>query len=531
MHVTEVRRQNPGVRNQSLKGTRSSTAVLMKSANQIQIQFMINREPRTVQCDPSLRLLDVLREQLRLTGTKEGCGKGECGACTVIMDGRTVDSCLVMAYQADGSEIWTIEGLPLLWKERCRGNGQPESRTSEKEHDELHPLQRAFVECGSSQCGICIPGMIMSAADLLAHYPKPSNEQVRNGLAGNLCRCTGYVKIFDAVRRASAKMSKGSPNLRRATLSRPPKTIARNDYIATTLRGALTILTKNRREHWPQLAGGTDALVRAKDGIGSPAEMFDIFKIEKLRGIHERKSRPTFTSQNGNRTLGEIWIGAATTFTEVLESPLLRKYAPALIEACAVIGGPQIRNRGTVGGNFANASPAADSVPALMSMNAILEIVSLKKKREVPATKFFLGPGRTVLRPDELIVGLRIPKLKNVVGCYLRLGQRQAQAISKVDIAVTAVLGASTDEKSDHPHGRFKYLGICFGSVAPTIFRATHTEKILIKQPLSSETLELAKDAVRTEVHPIDDIRSSEEYRREMSAVLLERALKKIGVI
>ncbi len=131
------------------------------------------------------RLLDVLREQLHLTGTKEGCGEGECGACTVIVDGRIVNSCLVPVAQVNGSEITTIEGIA--------GNG------------ELHSVQQAFIDHGGAQCGICTPGMVLAAVDLLKRNPQPNEDEIRNGLAGNLCRCTGYMKIFESVVRAYQK--------------------------------------------------------------------------------------------------------------------------------------------------------------------------------------------------------------------------------------------------------------------------------------------------------------------------------------
>jgi carbon-monoxide dehydrogenase small subunit len=125
------------------------------------------------------RLLDVLREEMRLTGTKEGCGEGECGACAVLMNGDIVNSCLVPAIDADGADIRTIEGI-------ARG-------------DQLHAVQQAFLECGGAQCGICTPGMILAVTNLLARHPDPTDLQIREGLAGNICRCTGYTKIFESV--------------------------------------------------------------------------------------------------------------------------------------------------------------------------------------------------------------------------------------------------------------------------------------------------------------------------------------------
>jgi len=149
------------------------------------ITFNINGESRTLDVFPMARLLDVLREQLHLTGTKEGCGEGECGACTVVLDGQIVNSCLVPVAQVNGSSITTIEGVA--------------------NQDQLHAVQQAFIDHGGAQCGICTPGMILAAVDLLNRNPEPSETDIRNGLAGNLCRCTGYMKIFESVVRAYQK--------------------------------------------------------------------------------------------------------------------------------------------------------------------------------------------------------------------------------------------------------------------------------------------------------------------------------------
>jgi carbon-monoxide dehydrogenase small subunit len=143
----------------------------------------VNGVRHTILAYPMARLVDVLREQLDLVGTKEGCGEGECGSCSVLLDGILVNSCLIPVLQANHANIVTIEGLA---------------------RDELlHPLQQAFVECGGAQCGICTPGMILAAVQLLEKYPRPTLEEIREGLSGNLCRCTGYLQIFEAVARAA----------------------------------------------------------------------------------------------------------------------------------------------------------------------------------------------------------------------------------------------------------------------------------------------------------------------------------------
>jgi len=155
----------------------------------MKIRLTVNGEKREVDVKPETRLLDLIRDDLGLTGTKEGCGKGECGACTVIMNNKVVASCLVLAPQADGADIKTIEGL----------GGK----------DKLHPLQQSFIEKGAVQCGFCIPGMIMSSKKLLDENINPTDEDIKRGLSGNICRCTGYVKIIDAVKDAAHKIKSG----------------------------------------------------------------------------------------------------------------------------------------------------------------------------------------------------------------------------------------------------------------------------------------------------------------------------------
>ena len=151
----------------------------------VEITFSVNNESKTLKVYPMERLLDVLRGQLKLTGTKEGCGEGECGACSVMIDGQIVNSCLVPVAQVEGAKVRTIEGVAT--------------------GDQLHAVQQAFIECGGAQCGICTPGMVMAAISLLETNPQPSDADIRHGLAGNLCRCTGYMKIFESVVRAYKK--------------------------------------------------------------------------------------------------------------------------------------------------------------------------------------------------------------------------------------------------------------------------------------------------------------------------------------
>lgn len=156
-------------------------------ADKIRLTLTINGQEHSAEVYPMARLLDVIREEFKLTGTKEGCGEGECGACTVIMDGRIVNSCLIPAAQAQGADITTIEGLA--------------------ENGDLTPLQDAFLRHNGAQCGFCTPGILVASTDLLSREANPDEAAVRRALAGNLCRCTGYGKIVDAVLDAAGKES------------------------------------------------------------------------------------------------------------------------------------------------------------------------------------------------------------------------------------------------------------------------------------------------------------------------------------
>jgi len=154
------------------------------------VNCTVNGEPYSLDVPAGRLLADFLRDDLHLTGTKRGCETAICGACSVLLDGEVVKSCLMLVVQVDGRAITTVEGLA--------------------EGDELHPLQKSFMECGGLQCGYCTPGMMMASADLLAHNPNPTVHEIQRGLAGNLCRCTGYTQIIESIQHAAAEMNHGN---------------------------------------------------------------------------------------------------------------------------------------------------------------------------------------------------------------------------------------------------------------------------------------------------------------------------------
>jgi len=445
-------------------------------ADWIDVAFSVNGRPARVRVRSDRRLLDVLRDELRLTGAKEGCGKGECGSCTVLVDGQAVNSCLMMAYQADGAVVETIEGLA--------------------EGERLHPLQEAFVEEGALQCGFCTAGMILAAKAMLDRRDGvPGPAEIRQALSGNLCRCTGYAKIVAAVSRA-------------AQATTPLTTVVRCDpatptyYRPRSLEEALEIMVQRSGEVRP-VAGGTDILVQARDRSLGRGALFDLTNVAELRGIDESDQH--------------VRVGAAVTLHEVATSPLLARHCPALPVACAGVGGPQVRNRGTLGGSLASGSPAADTVPPLVVADAVVELVSISDRREIPVAELFTGVRKTVLAPDELIVSVRVPKRPGVRAAFLRLGQRRGPVPAKVSVAVAMTFH----------EGRPDWVRVAAGGVAPTVIRAVAAEKALMGGGYDS--LRQAMAAIKDEVRPVDDLRSTREYRREMTAVLLERAVRRLA--
>jgi xanthine dehydrogenase FAD-binding subunit len=274
-----------------------------------------------------------------------------------------------------------------------------------------------------------------------------------------------------------------------------------------TLEQLLGLIAETEAPHY-FLAGGTDLLVQHKDGVIPSSTWLDITGLKELQGIRLEN--------------GEVWLGGLASHEEMARSPIVQKYAPALVEGCAVIGGPQIRWRGTVGGNLANASPAADTVPPLYTLDAQVDLLGVDgSRRTVPVDELAHAPRKTLLGEGELIVSVRFPAREGMRGSFLRLGQRQAQAISKVSVAVSAIMNGD----------KFHYVSIACGSVAPTVIRAPKAEAALREGGFNGEAIEEACRLIQEEVRPIDDGRSNKVYRKAMSGVLLRRALGKLRSI
>jgi xanthine dehydrogenase small subunit len=479
--------------------------------------FAVNGAAVEVNVAGGTRLLDVLRVELGLTGTKEGCGEGECGACTVLVDGQPVNSCLVPVGQLEGRRITTIEGL------------SGDSR--------LDPVQAAFVDAGGVQCGMCTPGIVMSARAFLESGADPTDAAVREAIAGNLCRCTGYMRIVDAITAAASMEPReieggeiagserpgGQPAVPRelqAAAIRAGVEAGSNGRVGPALARPRTLVEASEllaEGSWRPIAGGTDVMV-ALAGLTDTTErpLLDLTGIEELHGIRVERER--------------LVIGAATTFAELRRSGLVAGHLPVLAETAATIGGLQIQDRATLGGNIANASPAGDSLPVLLATDAEIVLGGTRGERAVPASEFFTGYRATALGSGELILRVEIPLPAGRRVRFRKVGTRRALAISKVVMAVSwrEVEGGVAAPGAAGP-ARWRDVRVAVGSVAPVPMRARAAEVVLEGASPTARTADAAAAAIAAEVVPIDDVRSTEAYRRAVTARVLRRIVQDAG--
>jgi len=276
----------------------------------------------------------------------------------------------------------------------------------------------------------------------------------------------------------------------------------------TRLNAALALLADAGGPPWRPLAGGTDLMVQITGELGEPPErILDIWGLDELRGI----------AVDGDA----IIIGALSTYTEIRSSPVVAEFAPALVEAAATIGAAQIQNRGTIGGNAINASPAGDTLPLLLALGATFVLGSARGEREVGADGFWPAYRTTARRDDELLIRIRIPLVADRQVRFRKIGTRRAQAISKVVMALAWQSAAQDSAWTD--------VRLALGSVAATTVRATATEAALEGKAPTRETADAAVAALAAELHPIDDVRSTADYRRLVAGRVLQRLIRDEG--
>ncbi|MBP2580272.1 xanthine dehydrogenase small subunit [Streptomyces sp. PvR006] len=450
---------------------------------------------------PHTTVLDFLRER-GLTGTKEGCAEGECGACSVLVarpgtdkptDWVAVNACLVPVASLDGQEIVTSEGLAT-----ADAAGAPAA---------LHPVQEEMAVRGGSQCGYCTPGFVCSMA---AEYYRPNRcahpgpahggdpEHGPNGfdlhaLSGNLCRCTGYRPIRDAA-FAVGTPAEDDPLARRRELS-PPEPVATRyaqDDRVFLRRSTLSETLRELRERPDAVvvAGSTDWGVEVNIGSRRADCVIAVDRLPELRELRV--------------TSDHVEIGAGLTLTEIERR--LDGEVPLLAELFPQFASRLIRNSATLGGNLGTGSPIGDSPPVLLALEASVVLADADGEREVPLADYFTGYRQSVRRPGELIRAVRVPLPLSPVAAFHKIAKRRFDDISSVAVAFAL----------DIEDGIVRKARIGLGGVAATPLRALAAEAALEGEPWTAGTVEAAARVLRAQGTPMDDHRASADYRAAM---------------
>ena len=446
------------------------------------IRFVLNGIKSTYSGSHSARLLDVLRGELGLTGTKCGCKEGECGACAVIINGKLINSCLVAMGSLNGAVVLTIEGY---------------SKTPR-----FAALDKAYASESAVQCGFCIPGMLMASESILASNPNPTEDEIRTGISGNICRCTGYNSIVRAIAIAAEAADAGDSRIESTPIDKncsdeADRSIA-SGFAPLTLKEALAL---RKDLAIIPYSGGTDIMV---SGACTESNYFFINNVKEMRQISSDENY--------------IRFGAAYSFTETLENPL----TPAILkEACSQIAAPAIRNAGTLGGNIANGSAKADTALIFMVTDSLLRLSSADSERLLPIREFYLGGGKTTLKPDELIVEILMPKFGIYEYYYKKVGARNALAIARTSFA--GIL--------DVEDGVIRKTAVAFGAVKDVIICLPEIDSMLI-----GKTIEEAREVKEAYITAYDEAiqprpgRVGVKYRKDVCMNLLRDFLASNGI-
>ncbi|WP_415268385.1 xanthine dehydrogenase small subunit [Acidovorax sacchari] len=468
------------------------------------IRFLRRGQPVTLaHVPPDRTLLEVLREDLGDCGTKEGCGEGDCGACTVVLGSeeggrlrlRAVNSCIRLAHAIDGMALWTVEDLaqdPLIQRDAPAP---------------LHPAQEAMVQCHGSQCGFCTPGFVMSLFGMYQNHVCQGRAVTREmavaELSGNLCRCTGYRPILDAAVRMAelpAQPVDEGAVLERLRELRNPVAAPQDGtpgYLAPeTLAGLLA--ARAAHPDAQIVAGTTDVGLWITKQHRRFERVLDVTRAEELRRIDAAD--------------GHLSIGAAATLDDAFAA--LAAHWPALRRFAERFAGLPVRNAGTLGGNVANGSPIGDSMPVLIALGARIVLASVRGERSLPLEDFYTGYRRNLLAPDEIVarIAVPLPAPGDRLAAY-KVSKRFDDDISAVCLAVLLTVR----------DGAVQSARIGAGGVAAVPARARGAEAALAGQPWSEAAALRAGEALQAEFTPISDMRASGAYRRAVLASLMRR--------
>jgi xanthine dehydrogenase small subunit len=464
------------------------------------LTFVLNGEVQRVSgVSPTTTLLQWLRRHKRLTGTKEGCAEGDCGACTVVvgtLSGQrvryeAVNACIAFLPMLEGKSVTTVEAV-------AGADGT------------LHPAQQAMVECHGSQCGFCTPGFVMSMVALYWNRETPPSPQlVDEALAGNLCRCTGYGPLVAAAER----MFELERPKREAELltheSKLLKSIQHEDSLEISGEGRRMLLPASEDELAAVYLAHPDAtLIAGATDVGLWVTKQDRpLPVTICLGRVREFGRSTAHE-------GTIRLGAAVTHADAAET--FAVCCPALEELWRRFAGQQVRNAGTVGGNIANGSPIGDLAPALIALSARVNLRLGVERREVALEDFFVAYGKQDRRPGEFIASIDVP------GDSEAQKHLQVYKVSKrFDDDISAVCGAFNVRVEG---GVLVGARIAFGGMAAVPKRAKAVEAALIGKPWTRATIDAALPAFGKDFQPISDARASAAYRLQVAQNLLVRA-------
>ena len=449
--------------------------------------------------NPNETLLNYIRTKLKKTGTKEGCAEGGCGACTIVLgelknnkiNYKAINSCITFLPMLQGKQLILVEDL--VSKDGL-----------------LHPVQQAMVNYHGSQCGFCTPGFVMSLFSMFKNHSKFQDNEIKESIAGNLCRCTGYQPIIKAARslKRKNKIDHFVKN-KKITINLLKKIEDENiaiyekdkRYFAPKYVQELKkILKKNINPHF--LSGGTDlSLVVTK-------ERKDINTLIYMNSISELNY-----IKNNNKY---IEVGAATPLID-FES-YIEKYYPDFTAILKRYGSVQIRNVATIAGNIATASPIGDTLPLLLSLDAKVVLKSIKKNKIIPLNDFFIDYRKTKLKKDQFIDSIRIPIFpKNIFKAY--------KVSKRFDDDISSVCASFNIEVVNK---KIKNIRIAYGGMASIPKRAKHCEKLLLHSPITEQVINKAQEFLKKDFKPISDMRASRQYRMEVAKNLLRKCFLEI---